>query len=260
MPISIIGDMHGHFDIYKSLLMADGLCDDACQWTGGETELWLIGDLFDRGTQGIECLNLTQKLQREALLNGGSVNMLLGNHELMLMCAYKFGSQPGSTGMKIMDQWMLWGGVESDLAGLTEAHADWLGSLPVLQKIGSSLLMHADAMMYVHYGRSVEEVNSTFRDLMQSDDLEQWLAALSAFTEHRAFSELALTGVKRAEQVLKYFNAEQLVHGHTPISFANHTVAEKVTSAWTYANNLCTNVDGGTYLGGPGFIYKLQED
>lgn len=259
MAVSVIGDLHGYLDVYESLLQRGGFCDDSLGWTGGDRNLWLIGDLFDRGTRGLGCLDLTMKLQQEAAQSGGSVNTILGNHELMLLCAYKFGNQAGSTGMKMMDQWMLWGGVETDLTGLTEEHVDWLGSLPLLHKVESSLLMHADAMMYIHYGRSVEEVNSAFKTLMSSDDLEKWIAALGAFTEHRAFSELALTGVKRAEQVLKYFSAEHLVHGHTPISFSNHTPAEEVIGAWTYANSLCTNVDGGIYLGGPGFIYEMEE-
>lgn len=254
----VIGDLHGHLDQYKRLLQEAGFCNQQLQWTGGDRELWLIGDLFDRGTQGIDCLDLTIKLQQEALRSNGSVQALLGNHELMLLCVYKFRDAITSTGGKISDQWLTWGGVESDLMALTEDHVTWLSNLPLMQRMGTTLMMHADAMMYVSYGRSVAEVNESFVKLTQSDDLAQWEAALNAFTEHRAFSALPLTGSRRVEQFLSYFRADRLIHGHTPISYANHSSASTVTEAWHYANGRCINVDGGIYLGGPGFVYPIK--
>ncbi len=38
-------------------------------------------------------------------------------------------------------------------------------------------------------------------------------------------------------------------------------VADSVApkAPFIYANGLCVNVDGGMYLGGPGFVYRLPE-
>lgn len=255
----VIGDLHGHLDQYQRLLRDAGFCDQQLRWTGGDQTLWLIGDLFDRGIEGIGCLDLTMELQQQAEASHGSVRVLLGNHELMLLCAYKFRDEMTSAGMRVTDQWLTWGGVESDLMALTPKHIAWLSALPALHKTGSTLLMHADAMMYISYGRSVQEVNDAFVALMQSDDLMQWEAALYAFTEHRAFSQLTLTGSRRAQQILTCFGADRLIHGHTPIPFATHKPSEQVTEAWCYANGLCINVDGGIYLGGPGFVHPIDD-
>lgn len=260
MSIYVIGDLHGHYEKYTELLQSAELCDSNLSWTGGDQHLWLIGDLFDRGISGIDCLTLTMSLQKEAEQAGGCVNSILGNHELMILCAWRFRDEVTSSGMKVIDQWLTWGGVESDLARLTEDHAAWISGLPALHKEGDRLLLHADAMLYVNHGHTVDQVNNSFADLMESDDLRRWEITLNAFSEHRAFSQLGITGRQRARQVLKLFGARQLIHGHTPISFANGTSPEQVTDPWIYADDLCVNVDGGLYLGGPGFVYQIDKD
>ncbi|MBD3649623.1 MAG: metallophosphoesterase [Pseudomonadales bacterium] len=259
MSTFVIGDLHGHYNKYKQLLQSAGLCDSSLCWTGGDHNLWLIGDFFDRGNSGIDCVELTMSLQQEAARAGGYVNSILGNHELMILCAWRFRDRKTTGGMKVIDQWLTWGGVESDLTRMNETHVDWLKGLPAMVRLGSRLLLHADAMLYVNHGHTPEQVNAGFARLLESDDLRQWEITLNAFAEHRAFSELGITGKQRARQLLKLFGADQLIHGHTPISFANGTPPEEVTGAWTYADGLCINVDAGLYLGGPGFVYEIAD-
>ncbi len=127
-----------------------------------------------------------------------------------------------------------------------------------MARVGDTLLIHADAMFYVEYGRTIEDVNARFLELMQSSALYEWENALRAFSEHRAFCALGMTGQSRAEQVLRFFGARHLVHGHTPIPVATGESAEQVTQAWTYAGGRCTNVDGGIYMGSPGFVHQLR--
>lgn len=258
MSTFVIGDIHGHFNDYTRLLKTSDICDENLEWKAGTDHLWIIGDFFDRGVSGIDCLELTMSLQEQAEQAGGMVNAILGNHELMILCAWYFGDESTSTGTKVIDQWLTWGGVRSDLERLTPAHVEWIGHLPAMCKIGDRLLMHADAMLYVNHGHTVAQVNTSFQNLMKNDDLSQWEMTLNAFSEHRAFCQLGITGTRRAKQILKLFGAKQLVHGHTPISFARGVPPEEVTEAWHYADDLCVNVDPGFYLGGPGFVYKLS--
>jgi hypothetical protein len=71
----------------------------------------LIGDFFDRGTSGIDCLDLTIKLQRQAQESRGNVSALLGNHELIILCAYRFPDAVTDNGNTITDLWERWGGI-----------------------------------------------------------------------------------------------------------------------------------------------------
>lgn len=253
----VIGDLHGYLSDFRRLLVENQLCDDRDQWIGGQHNLWMIGDFFDRGDEGVACVDLIMDLQRQAAAVGGSVQGLLGNHELMVLAAYKFGHQPVSTGQSFLQLWQRWGGVADEMARVTPAHVAWLERLPAMQRVDNRLLVHADSMFYVEQGRSVEAVNDNLFALTQSDDHDRWLSVLRAFSERQAFSGLLMTGTQRAKQMLRYFGAEQLIHGHTPISEANGTPPEDVLQAWVYADEQCVNVDGGLYLGGPGFVYRF---
>lgn len=255
----VIGDLHGHYNDYRRLLHHTGLIDEDGCWSGGDQRLWLIGDIFDRGIHGIDCLDLTMSLESQAREQGGDVITLLGNHEMMILCAYKFGKTLTSAGMSVRNQWHMWGGIDADLRRMTDAHAEWLTRLPAMRmlKHRDTLMIHADAMFYVDYGRSIEEVNQRFFDILDGGELHEWERALRAFSEHRAFSALGMNGRNRAEQILRSFGARRLVHGHTPIPIATGKPPATVTEAWTYASGRCTNVDGGIYLGGPGFVHEL---
>ena len=258
MSTFIIGDLHGYHEQYIRLLQETGLCDAAANWTGGQHHLWLIGDFFDRGVSGIKCVDITMKLQEQALLEGGCVQSLLGNHELMILCAYRFRNEVNSTARQVVDKWLNWGGIKQDLEDFTPQHADWIETLPAMARVGQALLLHADAMLYINFGTTVEMVNTAFRELMANRELREWEMTLSAFSEHMAFSELEVTGKQRAGQVLRLYGGELLIHGHTPIPYARRVDPASVTEAWVYGDGTCVNIDGGIYMGGPGFVYELQ--
>ncbi|HKI75447.1 MAG TPA: metallophosphoesterase [Pseudomonadales bacterium] len=260
MRTYVIGDLHGYYAEYRRLLVDAGLADAEGQWTGGDSHLWLIGDIYDRGEQATECVDLTMSLQHQAAEAGGHVNALLGNHEMMLLCACKFGDALTTGGMRVADQWQMWGGVPAEMEKIEARHIAWLERLPAMQLLGDTLLIHADAMFYVEHGRTPEQVNASLWNILASADLHLWEGTLRAFTEHRAFSALGLTGQQRAERLLQYFKAERLIHGHTPIPLATGQRPDQVREAWTYANGRCVNVDGGIYLGSPGFVYQLDQD
>ena len=72
-------------------------------------------------------------------------------------------------------------------------------------KHGDTLFLHADAMFYVELGRTVDAVNQKFWEILADTTLLRWETTLRAFSEHRAFSALGMTGLKRAEQLLPSF-------------------------------------------------------
>ncbi|HET7303334.1 MAG TPA: metallophosphoesterase, partial [Segeticoccus sp.] len=80
-PLYAVSDLHGHLTRVRGALTEAGLTDGDDRWTGGDAVLWVLGDLMDRGPDGIGVLDLVQSLQRQAAEQGGAVHALLGNHD-----------------------------------------------------------------------------------------------------------------------------------------------------------------------------------
>ena len=78
-----IGDVHGDFDDFVTILQKAGLIDGQHHWTGGKTTFVQVGDLLDRGPKPREVMDLMMSLEKEAPTAGGRVVGLLGNHEMM---------------------------------------------------------------------------------------------------------------------------------------------------------------------------------
>ena len=78
-----IGDVHGAYDRFASMLRVAGLIDGRQRWTGSRTHLVQTGDILDRGSDSRKVVDLLRKLEREAAAAGGRVHVLLGNHEFM---------------------------------------------------------------------------------------------------------------------------------------------------------------------------------
>lgn len=81
----IIGDVHGQYDTLRIFLQNNKVIDDELHWTFGDGTVVFIGDIFDRGEKVTEALWLIYRLEKEAVKSGGSVQLLLGNHELLVL-------------------------------------------------------------------------------------------------------------------------------------------------------------------------------
>tara|TARA_R110002072_G_scaffold89232_4_gene199975 strand:- start:107640 stop:108419 length:780 start_codon:yes stop_codon:yes gene_type:complete len=256
MRAHVIGDLHGYYQPYRDLLIQNHLMNEDEQWLGGTDQLWLIGDIFDRGTEAVACIDLTLKLAEQAAATGGVVDCILGNHEMMFLAAHRFMDHPDH-GPRLWQQWVRWGGQEIEMGHITAKHITWLTSRPAMVLVGDRLFIHSDNVSYVNYGFSIEQVNQYFQNLIQSEDVDRWFNMLPEFSQRGGF-ESSITGQKQAAQLLKMYGGNVLVHGHTPISQTVDVRAEDVTSARVYADGVCCNVDGGIYLGGPGFVYSFD--
>jgi hypothetical protein len=78
-----IGDVHGDFDDFTTILQRTGLIDKQNHWAGGRATFVQLGDLIDRGPKPREVMDLMMALEKEAPNAGGRVVSLLGNHEVM---------------------------------------------------------------------------------------------------------------------------------------------------------------------------------
>ncbi|XP_077225568.1 calcineurin-like metallo-phosphoesterase superfamily protein [Tasmannia lanceolata] len=78
-----LGDLHGDLPKAKQALTLAGLINNSGQWTGGSTTLVQVGDILDRGGDEIKLLYFLHKLKQDSAKSGGSVQTLIGNHEVM---------------------------------------------------------------------------------------------------------------------------------------------------------------------------------
>jgi hypothetical protein len=256
-PTYVIGDVHGHLKKLLKLLRDTHLIDEHHAWTGGDAVLWLIGDLVDRGPDSIAVIDLIMRLQTEAAQANGQVACLLGNHELMLLAAYRFGRRSTGLSSSFISKWKRNGGNRKDLAALTREHLDWLAQLPAMGISADRLFFHADAPFYLRYGNTIEEVNTAVRALLKKSDDLAWEELIEDFAHRGAFATNH-SGADFARRYLTTYGGQQLIHGHTPITAFTRAAAKTITTPLIYAEQQCINVDGGMFLGGPGFIYQIE--
>jgi hypothetical protein len=93
----VIGDIHGNFQLLVDRLRAGRVLqeekdddeDDTNiylfpRWKRGENAIVVqVGDILDRGADELACLALLARLSHEAQQYGGTIIVLLGNHEIM---------------------------------------------------------------------------------------------------------------------------------------------------------------------------------
>ena len=269
MPNFIIGDTHGCLEPLHALLQRLSLLEDDLRWSGGNAQLWFLGDYMDRGPDGVGVLDLVMRLQTEAASAGGFVGALLGNHDVIVQEVQLFGNQysPGwqrqGRDLGFQDMWLEnAGGRLADFARLQPHHLEWLAKLPVLAKIGDTLLMHADSTFYTLYGSSVDEVNRAVQALLSGGDAEKLDRFEEHFSRRREFLPLEIgedIAAANLELVLHTFGAARLVHGHTPIHRLLECAASEITEPYLYQNGCCVNVDHCLYAGGIGLALRLED-
>lgn len=258
----VIGDIHGCYQTLLGLLQREKLIGEQLQWTGGDSQVWFLGDYTDRGPDGLEVIDLLIRLEQEAPQSGGAVKGLLGNHDMLLLAAYHFPQvdipsfkkygQP----MTFYEIWQRNGGQAKDLEGLTQTHIDWLGQRPALVLAGNTLLMHADSLFYLQLGDNLEDINATFEAVLASQDYGVWDVLMELFATRFSFIR---GGAQAAELMLGRLGGSRLVHGHTPIYSLLGCAPEQVTEALEYHDGLCVNVDHCLWNGGPGLVYTLDQ-
>ena len=126
-----IGDIHGCFEQLQ-LLIEDKIC------LRKEDQLILLGDYIDRGTQSKEVVDFI--IDQED--RGYNIIALLGNHEAMLLDAYKDESK--------LSRWITNGGEQTlnsfnikNLKDLDVVYLNFFKSLVCYHSIDQYLFVHA---------------------------------------------------------------------------------------------------------------------
>ena len=244
----VVSDVHGHLDDLRRVLSEADLIDGDGGWAGADAELWLLGDMVDRGPNGIGVIRLMRGLQEQA---PDRVHVLMGNHEALALGMNRFPAG------RIADSWAVNGGRFDDQEALTEDEVGWLATLPAMGRVGDYLLAHSDITTYLSWGDSIEQVNDTVRAALAdpTDEGEHW-QMWAHLTGRYAFA--GRDGAAHAARMLETYGGECLVHGHSIIGSLLGVPSAQVEGPIVYAEGQVIAIDGGRYDGGPLLLVRLD--
>lgn len=268
-PLYVVGDVHGYLDELVAELHVQGLIDADRNWSAGNARLWFLGDFTDRGPDGIGVIDLVMRLSAEAAAAGGYCKALMGNHELLLIGAKRFGDAPivsGAGTATFQAAWLLNGGQRTDMERLQDVHLQWMSRLDAAVLVDDHLLLHSDTTAYLDYGDSIEDVNDTIHELLNRNDADITWDLFRKFTKRFAFRDED-TGPQAVRELLGQYGGSRVVHGHSPIPYLLGEVAaedgdasrgpEAVVGPHVYAEGLAIAMDGGVTMAGKLLVVQL---
>ncbi|GGS58703.1 metallophosphoesterase [Streptomyces cinerochromogenes] len=266
-PLYVVGDVHGYLDELVAALQEQGLIDASGQWCAGTTRLWFLGDFTDRGPDGIGVIDLVMRLSAEAAAAGGYCKALMGNHELLLLGAKRFGDTPVNSGAgtaTFQAAWLLNGGQKTDMDRLQDHHLQWMARLDAVEEVDGYLLVHSDTTAYLDYGDSIEAVNDTVRETLTRNDADEVWDLFRKFTKRFSFRDEG--GADAVRSLLDTYGGTRVVHGHSPIPYLLGEVGSEdgeestgpvVEGPHVYADGLAIAMDGGVTMAGKLLVQQL---
>ena len=232
--IVAVGDIHGDFDSFVSILKKTELIDDKHNWTGKRTTLVQTGDFTDRGANVRGVIELMMALEPQAQAAGGRVQILLGNHEAMNLlgdfrdvspeafAAYadatsetkrekayaeyeRFAGSKRRFKKKSKEEWMAahppgWLEYREAFDGETKC-GQWLRKRPAAAHLGGVVFMHGGVDPNAGLN-SVDAINRQVqRDLRTFDDYRKHLVVRRAALPFFTLTELLEATVAEIEEL-----------------------------------------------------------
>lgn len=176
-----VGDIHGGYQDFLTVLRGTGLVDAELRWTGGETHLVSLGDLLDRGDYGRQVMDLLMRLEGEAAEAGGAVHIVLGNHEVMNLTGdLRYVSHGDFAQFGAESRGELPAGFVARRAAFAPdgKYGQWLLTLPVAIMIDDTLFVHGGLSPELD-GLTLIELNASSRRDIR-DFAAGWHALLAA--------------------------------------------------------------------------------
>ncbi|MFE4449176.1 metallophosphoesterase [Streptomyces sp. NPDC056796] len=266
-PLYVVGDVHGYLDELLAALGEQGLVDADGRWAAGNARLWFLGDFTDRGPDGIGVIDLVMRLSAEAAAAGGYCKALMGNHELLLLGAKRFGDTPVNSGAgtaTFQAAWLLNGGQKTDMERLQDVHIQWMARLDAVVEEDGHLLMHSDTTAYLDYGSTIEDVNDTVHAILTRNDADECWDLFRKLTKRFAFRDEG--GAQAVRELMATYGGQRVVHGHSPIPYLLGEVGSEegedaprpvVDGPHVYAERLAIAMDGGVTMAGKLLVVQL---
>jgi hypothetical protein len=186
-----VGDVHGDVGALKEFLTIARVYDPLTDsWCGDNAIVVQCGDILDRGSQELQCMQLLARLSHQAQRHDGKVIVLVGNHEILnAMGLFHFApsdeeyeERVGSAVDRQLQTpaWRLqyvnnrparWASYEP--GGLLAASL--LANMKVSVKVGRTVLVHAGLRPeHIRQYGGIEGMNQAFRDWIQLSVTSGW--------------------------------------------------------------------------------------
>lgn len=176
--IIVIGDLHGDFEKTVLLFKKLKLINSRFEWTAYPKNTFVVqlGDQFDGGGRGtidtkgeIKLVYFMEELNKKAVLEGGAVLSLIGNHEIMnLIGDYRFSSKEDIKelgGIELRKKIMKPGG---------KLFNELSCSRNVVVKIGNWVFVHAGVLP-----KHITQLNREENNLVEGNGGNKWFESVN---------------------------------------------------------------------------------
>ncbi len=213
-----ISDIHGQHELFLRLLRAHKIIGARDQWTFGKGVLVIAGDVFDRGPKQTEALWAIYRLAQQAEAAGGSVQMVLGNHESMVLRGDLRYLHPKYPQVAALLQRRF-----SALYGMDTELGQWLRTRATVLKMGDTLFLHGGLSPDLsQQAPSLAALNAKIRarvgdsrEALQDDPQAAWLLASNGPLWYRGYFVMPRASSAQIDKLLEDFSVKRIVVGHT---------------------------------------------
>lgn len=193
MTTYAVGDLQGCHAEFVELL-------ERLSFQPGRDQLWLAGDLVNRGPASLECL-------REVMALGDSARLVLGNHDLHLLAVARgAGSlKPHDTLQPVLE------------AVDREAILDWLQGQPLVMCQGEVLMCHAGLLPGWSQAQAVA-LDAEVQAVLGGEQSGEFLARMYGNDPDRW--DESLEGVDRLRMIVNAFTRMRFIDAEGRLDFA----------------------------------------
>lgn len=209
-----LSDVHGGYDRLVTLLEANQIIaaspasPDAVRWAAGGAVLVVVGDLIDKGPDGLLVIEALRVLEVDAEAQGGRVVVLAGNHEAEFFVDPLNDKADADDGIDVE---LRAAGIDpAALAGGEDARGAWLRQRPLGARVGAWFFAHAGNTK----GRSVSELSQILEGALTAEGYAgAEITGSDSILEARDwYADDDTLGARYAAAL----GAEHIVFGHDP--------------------------------------------
>ena len=219
--IVAISDIHGQYEVFRSLLEKHNVIDGNENWSFGKGHMVVVGDVMDRGDEVMECLWMIYKLEQQANAVGGKVHFLLGNHELMVMngnLAYLHPKYRYTSALVKKPY--------NEFFSKETALGKWLASKNVILQLNDILYVHGGlSQQALSLDLNVDQINSLFKKKIyykSEEDIDKDPVLTTLYYGdgplwYRGYAYPYSYNKESVDQLFDFLGASNIVVGHTSL-------------------------------------------